>query len=178
MSNVQLPHRSRRSIRLRGYDYSAEGAYFITICTAEKQGLFGAFQSRNLHLSEHGLVVRDEWARTPSIRPNVRLDSFVVMPDHFHAILFIMDCGRGVLQYAPTTTIHLASPSQTLGAIVRGFKGATTKRINVVRGTPGAKVWQRNYYEHVIRNEHDLHETRQYIDTNPMALTLKAEAAI
>ena len=81
------------------------------------------------------------------------LDAFVVMPNHFHGILMINECRRGVLQYAPT---NLKSPSQTIGAIVRGFKGATTKRINQLRNMPRQSVWQRNYYEHIIRDEDDL----------------------
>ncbi len=80
----------------------------------------------------------------------------------------IMDHGRGVLQYAPTTTTsRFNSPSQTIGAIVRGFKSAVTKRINSLRGTPGQPVWQRNYYEHIIRDERSLHHIQQYVDNNP-----------
>jgi REP element-mobilizing transposase RayT len=90
------------------------------------------------------------------------------MPNHFHAIVVIAGNGRGVLQYAPTTNKgSLRSPSQTIGAIVRGFKSATTRQINVLRCAPGVPVRQRNYYEHIIRDEAEMYRVREYIVTNP-----------
>ena len=90
------------------------------------------------------------------------------MPNHFHAIVVITGNGRGVLQYAPTTNrASLCSPSQTIGAIVRGFKSATTRRINVLRCAPGVPVWQRNYYEHIVRDEAEMYRVREYIAANP-----------
>ncbi len=111
-------------------------------------------------------VVEEEWLRTAEIRPNVELDAFVIMPNHVHGIVMIIDHGRGVLQYAPTPP-RFVSPSQTVGAIIRGFKSATAKRINRVRGTSRRPVWQRNYYEHIIRNDKGLNRIRQYIVDNP-----------
>jgi len=162
----------RRSVRLLGYDYSQAGGYFITICTQNRRCLFGKIVGDVMLLSDIGRIVESEWLRTPSFRPQIELDEFIIMPNHFHAIVLIPDC-RGVLQYAPTH--RLVSPSQTIGAIVRGFKGATTKRINTARGTPGEPVWQRNYYDHVIRNEDDLAATRGYILNNPPAWALDEE---
>lgn len=168
--------RGRRTIRLQDYDYAAEGLYFITICSNDRMWLFGDLTVAGIELTEFGTVLQNEWRKTAILRPNVELDEFVVMPDHFHAIIFIRD-RRGVLQHAParaaqvsempSVKTRLQSPSQTVGAIVRGFKGTTTKQINEMRRTPGLPVWQRNYYEHIIRNDEDLNEKRRYICSNP-----------
>ena len=99
------------------------------------------------------------------IRPNVKLDEFVVMPNHFHSLVSISDPRRVVLH---TPSEKFRSPSQTLGSIVRGFKAATTKRINELRGLSNDVVWQRNYYEHVVRDESELERIRQYIADNPL----------
>lgn len=164
----------RLSIRLSGYDYAQEGAYFITLCTHNHLCLFGIIVDGEMHLNEYGEIVRNLWLETPAIRPNVELSEWVIMPNHFHAVLTITRRGvvrRGVLQYAPTTNTNarktLQSPSQTIGAIVRGFKSAVTKRINEIRATPGVPVWQRNYWEHVIRDEKSYHDIATYIINNP-----------
>jgi REP element-mobilizing transposase RayT len=167
----------RRSIRLRNYDYAQVGAYFVTLCTQGRVCLFGEVVSGQMRLNEYGLVLEAAWTNTRILRPQVQLDEYVVMPNHFHGILAIFDMGRGVLQYAPTArrVPTFGSPSQTVGAIVRGFKSATTKHINEMRHTPGAPVWQRNYYEHIIRNEDDLAHIRQYILDNPLKWPEDAE---
>lgn len=154
----------RRSIRLKDYDYARNGAYFVTVCAFDHQCLFGEIINGEMKLEKFGQIVYDEWLRTAKLRPNVVLDVFIVMPNHFHAILIIDS--RGVLPYAPAPT-NFRSPSQTVGAIVRGFKSAVTKQINEIRSTPGLDVWQRNYYEHIIRNEHERSLIRQYIIYNP-----------
>jgi putative transposase len=155
----------RRSIRLKDYDYSQAGAYFVTICT-NKESLFGEIEDGEMRLNQYGSIVHEEWLRTAELRNNIQMDAFVVMPNHMHGIIMITDDGRGVLQYAPTKSFR--SPSQTIGAIVRGFKSTTTKRINELRGSFGTSVWQRNYYEHVIRDEDDLNRIREYIQNNPL----------
>jgi Transposase IS200 like. len=158
----------RHSIRLRGYDYSQPGAYFVTICTQNHESLLGEIVDEKMRLNTFGRIVEHEWLRTPILRPNVVLDVFVVMPNHFHAIVMITDNGRGVSQYAPTANQPpLRSPSQTIGAIVRGFKSVTTKRINQTRQMSDAQVWQRNYYEHIIRGEEEANRIRQYVVHNP-----------
>jgi REP element-mobilizing transposase RayT len=157
----------RKSIRLKHYDYSQDGAYFVTICRQGRKCLFGEIENGHMQLNECGRIVESEWLKTPALRFSVKLDEYIVMPNHFHAILNIVNGGRGVLQYAPTSQ-PFHSPSQTIGAIVRGFKSAVTKQINVLRNTPGIAVWQRNYYERVIRNENELFETRKYIQENPL----------
>ncbi len=154
----------RRSIRLRDYDYSEAGAYFVTVCAWNGECIFGEVVNGMVELNNYGEIVENEWRRTATLRPNVKVDEYVIMPNHFHAIL-MMNERRGVLQYAPTNEFR--SPTQTIGAIVRGFKSAVAKSINVVRNAPGIPVWQRNYYEHIIRGEDDLNRIRQYIADNP-----------
>ncbi|MDA8079106.1 MAG: hypothetical protein M0Z79_09235 [Nitrospiraceae bacterium] len=166
--NPDIHH--RRSIRLKGHDYSQAGAYFVTICAWKKECLFGDVLEGEMKENGFGQVVQNEWTRTAVIRPNVELDYHVVMPNHFHGIMTINECdgqsGRGVLQYAPTNCIF-RSPSQTIGAIIRGFKSTVTKHINEFRKTPGLPVWQRNYYEHIIRTDDELNRIREYIVNNP-----------
>ena len=158
----------RRSLRLRGYDYTQDGAYFITICAHGKQSLFGEIVDGEMRLNEYGRVVLKEWLKTPVIRKEIRLDEYVVMPNHFHGIVFIQtdDVSRtGVWPYAPTP--HGTLPS-SIAAFVQGLKSTITRQINELRMTPGTPVWQRNYYEHVIRGEDDLNSIREYIQYNPL----------
>lgn len=161
----------RRSIRLPDYNYASEGAYFVTICAFRKQHIFGELSDDNVLLNEFGEIVNEEWIKTPQIRPEVALDSFVIMPNHFHAILWILktnDDKRGAQPCAPTDeSAGLARPARSLGAIIAGFKSSVTIRINSIRETLGSPVWQRNYYEHIIRNEQSLNKLRQYILSNP-----------
>ena len=93
----------RRSIRLKGYDYSQPGAYFVTICSQNKKCIFGDVVDGEMILNKYGYIVKNEWLGTTNVRDNVKLDMFVVMPTHFHGIISIINDGRGVLQYAPTT---------------------------------------------------------------------------
>ena len=174
----------RRSMRLHGYDYSQVGAYFLTICTVDRRILFGKVVNHQTVLNEAGRIVADEWLKSARIRAEIKLDAWVVMPNHIHGILTITDVGgecnrrsrpdqrslttgvgvpdRGDRRVAPT-----GPGPRSLGAIVAGFKSASARRINAFRGTPGASVWQRNYYEHVIRYEAVLNRIRQYIAENP-----------
>ena len=144
----------RRSIRLKGYDYSQVGAYYVTIVAAHRECLFGEIENGEMCLNDLGNIVREEWLQTAQVRPNVELDEFVVMPNHFHGILAIAGDDR-----AP----HPGS----LGAIMSQFKSIVTKRVNEMRDTPGAPVWQRNYYEHIMRDDGDLNRIREYIINNP-----------
>lgn len=163
------PHkRHRRSLRLPEYDYSQLGAYFVTVCTHNRQALFGDVVAGEMELKACGRIVVEEWFKTGRLRPRIRLDAFVVMPNHVHGIIVIAD-GRGTLQRAPTKTVEkFGQPtSDSLPTIVRLFKSATTTRINRWRGRPGVAVWQRNYYEHIIRDEAEWGRIREYIETNP-----------
>jgi REP element-mobilizing transposase RayT len=130
--DAQFTDLHRRSIRLRDYDYSQGGAYFVTICARHRACLFGDVIGDGVELTTLGCIVEDEWLRTPAIRPQVTLDAYVIMPNHFHAVLFIDgDRAHPVRAYC-NTPLHkntpadhvpsLRSPSQTIGAIVRGFK--------------------------------------------------------
>lgn len=164
---------NRRSIRLQGYDYSRAGAYFITICTQDRACLFGEVVDGKMRLNECGNIVRHEWFRSAEIRHEIVLfpDEFVVMPNHIHGIVRIVqshdaDHRRGDRPVAPTKPPH-GPEKHSVASLVAGFKSAVTKRINALRGTPGLPVWQRNYYEHIIRDEESLNRIRQYILDNP-----------
>ncbi len=119
-------------------------------------------------LNHAGQIVEAAWLSTPHLRRNVELDAFVVMPNHFHAVLVITDRidATSTDKSAPTPST-LRSPSQTLGAVVRGFKATATKQIGEFLGVGRAPLWQRNYYERIIRNEAELQRVRQYIEDNP-----------
>lgn len=169
----------RKSIRLKEYDYSQAGAYFVTICAHERQCVFSEIADGQLRLNEIGRIVEDEWRKTAEIRGNVEMDVSVIMPNHLHGILIITDSavgatrdianGRGMARHAPTTMQRkFGQPIPgTLPTIIGAFKSAVTKRINKLRNTPNAPVWQRNYYEHIIRNEKDYLRIYEYILNNP-----------
>ena len=147
----------RRSMRLHGYDYRHNGAYFVTICTHNRTSLFGEIKNNEMRLTAAGTVAHRVWEEIPQHFSNVATDAFIVMPNHVHGIIVI----------ANTLQPPHQSPKSALGTIVGSYKSAVTKQINRGRGTPGASVWQRNYYEHVIRDETSLHDIRQYIVHNP-----------
>lgn len=178
MNQNKLPN--RQSIRLQGYDYSCPGFYFITFCTYRREHLFGEILNGKMILNRFGEVAYNEWIKTESIRDNVILDSFVVMPNHIHGIIEIIDVDNksvGVNCNLPlrdhTNNDHtiyrtkFESPSNNIGAIIRGYKSSVTKQINIIRKTPGTKIWHRNYYDHIIRDERSLFYIREYINNNP-----------
>jgi REP element-mobilizing transposase RayT len=179
--NSDIHH--RHSIRLKDYDYSQAGAYFVTLCAWQRECLFGDIVDGEMQMNALGQVVLDEWNRTPEKRAQVSLDESVVMPNHFHGIIVIdgstFDGGNVVGAYCntPLPSVHnqLRSPSQTIDAIVRGFKSAVTTQINVIRQNPGCPVWQRNYFERVIRNDAELGRAREYIINNPLKWELDKE---
>lgn len=156
----------RRSIRLKDYDYSQAGAYFVTICSWNKECILGDIANGEMRLNEYGQVVSGEWQQSSIIRKEIELDTFLVMPNHIHGIVVINACtpfnvganGRSPLQMKP----------KSISSFVAGFKSSVTKQINQIRNTPGTPVWQRNYYEHIIRNENDLEKIRRYIVDNPL----------
>ena len=169
----------RRSIRLRGYDYAGPGAYFVTICTYRHAHLFGQVVDGEMQPNAFGEIVREEWFHTAEVRANVLLYDyeFVVMPNHIHGIIRIMDAPADARSGDPAGAQRRCAPTDdkrphvkpgSLGAIVRSFKSAVTKQINRLRGTPGARVWQRNYYEHIIRTDRALGAIRRYIAYNPI----------
>jgi REP element-mobilizing transposase RayT len=165
----------RRSIRLRGYDYSQPGAYFVTLCTSGRECLFGDVADGEVALNYVGRVVHEGWSYTEFIRPEVEVDEFVVMPNHLHGIITIRQPEGSVGAHGraplPSGNAIFQRPPRSLGSLIAGFKSAATKRINELRHTPGQPVWQRNYYEHIIRGETDLNRIRQYIRDNPARWT-------
>ncbi len=162
-----LDKHRRRSIRLPGYDYTQAGAYFITACTHVRACLFGTIVDGVMALNAFGEIVRDEWLKSAQIRREIQLDGFVVMPNHIHGIVVV----DPVIPLSPPVGAHGRAPlhrkPKSLGAFMAGFKPAVTRRVNEICHTPGNPVWQRNYYEHVIRDESELGRIREYILSNP-----------
>jgi putative transposase len=159
----------RRSIRLQSYDYGQDGAYFVTICTHERACLFGTVADGEMVLNTCGCLVEEDWNNLPVWRENVELDAFVVMPNHLHGIVVIQNDrtnGVGTINRAPTGKFGTMAAG-SLSSIVAAYKAGVTRRVNQLRGTPSAPVWQRNYYEHIVRDEADLGRIRSYIEANP-----------
>ncbi|PIU54770.1 MAG: hypothetical protein COS88_06605 [Chloroflexi bacterium CG07_land_8_20_14_0_80_51_10] len=157
----------RRSIRLKGYDYSQAGAYFVTICTKDRGCLFGEIIDGEMVLNPFGEVVQACWDDLPRHYPHVELDAFVIMPNHLHGIIIIRRGEAFVPSNASPLHPHGTQPG-SLGAIIQNFKSVSTRKINRSTRNPGNKSWQRNYYEHVIRNEKSLNTIRCYIIENPL----------
>ncbi|PYO13309.1 MAG: transposase [Gemmatimonadetes bacterium] len=178
-ASLRVSH-ARRSIRLPGYDYSRPGAYFVTICTRDGEPLFGTVRARHVHLSAPGQAARSCWLEIPEHFADVTLDAFIVMPDHLHGIVIISGMldrhSVGAQHAAPLRSIgRLPAPTGSegcshgsLGAIVRSFKSATTKRINEMRHTPEKRVWQRNYHDRIIRDDREMQRARHYVLLNPL----------
>jgi len=162
--------RRRKSIRLQEYDYSSAGAYFVTICTHDRECLFGTVADEKIVLNDTGRIVESEWLKTAEIRANVSTDAYIVMPNHVHGILFIQepDDGRGTAHRAATVEQFGKPTSNSIPTIIRSFKATVTKQINEFRQTPGQKVWQRGFYDRIIRDENELNNIREYIIYNPL----------
>jgi len=157
----------RRSIRLPDHDYRSPGAYFVTICVYGRECLLGEVVDGEMRLNDWGHIAWDCWQALPEHFAHVELDAWVVMPNHLHGILVITDPVVGAQHAAPLPEPRTNVQPGSLGAIIRSFKSAATKRINQLRGTPGTRFWQRNYWEHVIRDERSLNRIREYIQNNP-----------
>ena len=153
----------RRSVRLQGYDYSQAGAYFVTVVVRDRSCLFGTVVDGAIELNGVGHLVRDSWEWLAARHPYVMLDEYVVMPNHLHGIITIDDQGRGGSRTAP-----ISMPRKPLGRIIGAFKTVSTKRINLHRRTPSKPIWQRNYFEHIVRNDKELTDIREYIVNNPI----------
>ena len=170
------------SIRFKGYDYSQAGMYFVTICCQNWQCVLGEIENGEMMLNEYGQIACDEWVKSAEIRNEIEIHEYVVMPNHIHAIVEIVGangirpnvnvpddgiCPNGNISVDDATVSDegvchtpLRSPAKTVGSLVRGFKSAVTKRI-------GYSVWQRNYWEHIIRNEQSYQNIANYILNNP-----------
>ena len=168
----------RRSIRLKEYDYTQPGAYFITIVTFQRECLFGTIVDEEMKLNLYGLVAKQQWEKLPKRFSHIELNAFVVMPNHVHGILVITD-RRGTAESA-TDSLEESSrraPTQerfqnpvkgSIPTVVRAYKAAVAYRINLMRRTDGVPVWQRNYYEHVVRDEKEWDRIQRYIEANPL----------
>ncbi len=153
----------RRSIRLKDYDYAQPGAYFVTICTCQRECFLGEIADGQVQLNECGDMVRAQWLSLPTYHLHVVLDEFVIMPNHLHGIIILTDAdARAGLLTRPY------KKRQGIPDLVRGFKTYSTRKINERRGSQGIPVWQRNYYEHIVRNEEELHAIQEYIVNNPL----------
>lgn len=181
---------NRRSIRLKGYDYSKEGLYFITICVQDREHLFGEVIDGEMVLNEFGKIAYKEWEETDKIRKNCALHEFIIMPNHIHGIIEIIFQNK--TSNNSENIGKFKSPSQTIGSIIRGYKIAAIKKIKeeILNNSGGCtgelqfaptaptaptnkiikldfKIWQRNYHEHIIRNNYAYHNISKYIKNNP-----------
>ena len=165
MHVTRSPRPRRKRIRLRDYDYSTPGAYFITFRARPDLPPLSQVVGGDLILTAHGAAVRAVWNELPEHYPNVTCDEFIVMPDHVHCIIVLSDARAG-FKPAPTGD----SGVHGVPEVVRALKGFSARRINQLRKSTGTAVWQRNYYERVIRDERELDAAREYIRGNPARL--------
>ena len=154
----------RRSVRLKGYDYSQDGYYFVTICTQNRQPLFGEIQKGAIILNDAGKMIDYQWNVLAGRFTHIELDEYIVMPNHFHGIIIVTNIRAGT-RPAPTRMM-------TIGDMVGAFKSITScEYINGVKQNHwkpfDGKLWQRNYYERIVRNETSLQRIRKYIVNNP-----------
>lgn len=169
----------RQRVRLQNYDYSQEGLYFITLVCAQRASFFGRVDQEMVQLNDFGKIALRAWTETPVIRPNVGLGAFVIMSNHLHAIVSI-NTYKG--ERNKPRIGKFISPTQTIGAIVRGYKGAVTSRIkHYVREAEQdssmnapvnlipeqGSIWQANYHEHIIKDELTFSKVSKYIWDNP-----------
>lgn len=161
----------RKNIRLKGYNYSKPDSYFVTICTKDRKCLFGENVDEELFLNQMGKIVEKYWLEIPMHFPNVVYDEFVIMPNHIHGIIVITNDDNPVGSILELTLQELYDRKQrrlmTLPKIVGRFKMNSAKQINIIRNLPRKPVWQRNYYEHIFRDEASLNRIRNYIRDNP-----------
>jgi len=149
------------STRLQEYDYSSPGAYFFTGCTKNRECLFGETADGQMILNDSGQIVLDCWHDLPNHYANMTLDAFVIMPNHIHGIIIIVETG-----FKPVST--KTKTNHGLSEFVRALKTFSSRHINAIRKTPGIPVWQSRFHEHIIRNEIELHKIREYIVNNPL----------
>lgn len=160
----ELSAHNRRSIRLKEYDYSAASYYFITICSADRAEIFGGVKGGSAVLNAFGETVKTVWISVVEKYNEVILDEFIIMPNHLHCVV-------GIISTGDVGAIHELPPADRrqmlIPKVIGYFKMVSAKEINIIRGVSGQKVWQRNYYESVIRSEKQLSAIREYIISNP-----------
>ena len=164
------PIHNRKSIRLQGYDYGQAGLYFVTMCCHDRICRFGHVENGKMVLNDWGKIAHSEWLKTSELRPNIELGAFVVMPNHVHGIIHIIrrmesrggELNSPMMYSEGECNSPLRSPSQTIGAIIRGYKSAVTRQLGL-----NGNLWQRNYYESIIRDETSHQNITDYIIRNP-----------
>lgn len=164
----EIPH--RKSIRLPDFDYSQNGAYFVTIVTENRLNLFGDIIDGEMRLNKLGEIVQQCWMEIPNHISNVHLDRFVVMPNHIHGVFIIVNGPQNATHVEAThaSPLHGNGPRpKSVGVMVGSHKSAVTRLINILKSTPGQPVWQRNYYDRIVRNDRELDAIRLYIQFNP-----------
>ncbi|MBF8265070.1 MAG: hypothetical protein HW384_934 [Dehalococcoidia bacterium] len=189
MVNTEIFEYNPHSSRLKGYDYTQPGAYFVTICTYARMCFFGEIKEGKMFLNKYGDIVHSCWHAIPHHFPDVKRSSFVVMPNHVHGIIIISKLLPPSVPCVETRHVEdprfIGAVSETkvsqntneefqkpvpnsLPTIIRSFKSAVTKRLNELGENLPVTVWQRNYYEHVIRDKKELNRKIQYINSNPV----------
>jgi REP element-mobilizing transposase RayT len=169
---------SRKSVRLKEFDYSWSGYYFVTMVSYKRKNCFGKITDDVPHLNRVGKIVEDCWNEIPSHFPYLETDVYAVMPNHFHGIIIIQDvvCASHVgAQHAAPLPENKNVKPQPLWVIVRSFKSAVTKRVHDLGLLSQEKIWQRGYYEHIIRDEQDYQKIYEYIEANPINWSLDEE---
>ncbi len=159
---------------MKGYDYSLAGGYFITITTYRRICLFGDIVDGRILLNPCGVIAREQWVRLQKRFPPCDFSTFIIMPNHIHGIILIV---RGAGEESLTTHVQIPPqrpysdpnlPITILGNIIRSYKSSVAYRINAMRGFLSPPVWQRNYYDHIIRHERDYEAILKYIEANPV----------
>jgi REP element-mobilizing transposase RayT len=163
----------RQSVRHRDFDYRTPGAYFVTVCAARRKQVFGTIENGEMRLHIYGRLIVEEWQRTAKLRHEIELDEFVVMPNHFHAIVYITPA----LNATPNAATPTQNPTKiqrrprSLSSLMAQFKASATRAINTHRAAHGlspVSVWQRSFHDRIIRDEKELNAIRRYIIENPL----------
>ena len=169
-------YRYRKNIRLKDFDYSNDGYYFVSVVSYKRKNIFGEIIDGEMNLNQAGKIVEKTWQNIPMHFTNTSCEIFVVMPNHIHGIIDINNDQIVEARHAsPLRSKNLKSQSvksdgvkpQSLGAIIGSFKSAVTKQLHQTKIINQEKIWQRNYYEHIIRDEHDHQQIADYILSNP-----------
>jgi len=151
----------RKPIRLKNYDYSKAGCYFVTICTNDRKYIFGNIENDEMILNQCGKIVKNIWLEIPKHFQNIELDTYIVMPNHIHGVIIIKNpVGDG-----PARPVNKSKTTNNLSNIIGSFKSAVTKQINQLNDIPFK--WQRFFYDHIIRTEESLNSIREYVVNNP-----------
>lgn len=165
--NPDIHH--RKSLRLKYYDYRQNGLYFLTLCCKNRECLFGEIISETMVFNQLGEKAAEFWLHIPNYYPQARLHQFVVMPNHLHGIIEIVKDTKGECHSPLQRDNKFNGTSQTIGAMIRGFKAGLTSWSR--KNTVHYDLWQRNYYEHIIRNEKTYQKIVEYITNNPILWT-------